>query len=203
VNARAGALAWAVAGRPLPGQVESGDAALVLDRGGDVLVAVVDGLGHGPEAAAAARAACAALSATKGDLEALFQACHASQRKERGVAMSAALVEPDGNLSWAGVGNVEGLVVRASLGLPQDSGHERLLMRGGVVGGAMPPIRPGGLALRRGDTLVLATDGVGDDAARSCDARPPDLLAPHLLDRHAKETDDALVLVARWMGSGP
>jgi len=197
----AGALAWAVAGRALRGQVESGDSALVLDRGGDVLVAVVDGLGHGPEAAAAARAACSALTSSGAGLDGLFQACHRSQSHERGAAMSAALVEPGGSMAWAGVGNVEGLVVRAAPGGgARPASHERLLMRGGVVGGSMPPIRQSKLDLRPGDTLVLATDGVSEDLAESCDARPPEQLAQHLLDRHGRDNDDALVLVARFLG---
>ncbi|HZN95714.1 MAG TPA: SpoIIE family protein phosphatase [Myxococcales bacterium] len=197
----AGALAWAVAGRALPGETESGDGGLVLDRGADVLVAVVDGLGHGPAAAAAARAACSALAASRADLEGLFLACHRTEERERGVAMSAALVAPDGSMSWAGVGNVEGLLVRAppEPGAPR-APHERLLMRGGVVGGSMPPIRQSRLELRWGDTLVLATDGVSEELAQSCDAREPEALAQALLARYARPTDDALVLVARFLG---
>ncbi|HVE83053.1 MAG TPA: SpoIIE family protein phosphatase [Myxococcales bacterium] len=191
----AGALAWAVAGRPLPGETQSGDDALVLDRGHDVLLAVVDGLGHGPDAAAAARAACTALASSPGDLVALFQACHRSEARQRGAALSAALVSAGGEMWWAGIGNVEGLVARPS-------GHERLLMRGGVVGGSMPPLRPARLELKRGDTLVLATDGLSEDLAQSCDGRDPEALARLLLQQHARATDDALVLVARFTG-GP
>src|SRR5437899_11173183 len=52
---------WGVATLALAGQTESGDLHLVKQVGRGVLVAAVDGLGHGAEAAAAARAAVAAL----------------------------------------------------------------------------------------------------------------------------------------------
>ena len=46
---------------PLPGQVECGDLSLVKRVGKGTLIAVVDGLGHGEEAASAAHAAVGAL----------------------------------------------------------------------------------------------------------------------------------------------
>src|SRR5205814_9273794 len=52
---------WGVASLALPGEAESGDRHLVKPVGTGVLVAVVDGLGHGAEAASAAKAAVAAL----------------------------------------------------------------------------------------------------------------------------------------------
>src|SRR2546426_2471900 len=52
---------WGVATRALAGETESGDLHLVKRVGRGTLVAAVDGLGHGAEAAAAARAAVAAL----------------------------------------------------------------------------------------------------------------------------------------------
>src|SRR5258707_13527457 len=52
---------WGVASRALPGEAQSGDLHFVKQVGAGALVAVVDGLGHGAEAATAARAAVAAL----------------------------------------------------------------------------------------------------------------------------------------------
>ncbi|HEX4932688.1 MAG TPA: hypothetical protein VFV33_05870, partial [Gemmatimonadaceae bacterium] len=45
------------AGRPVPGARESGDDYLVAASPDGVLLAVADGLGHGPEAAAVTRTA--------------------------------------------------------------------------------------------------------------------------------------------------
>ena len=52
---------WGLAARALHGQAESGDLHLVAPFAGGVLIAAVDGLGHGSEAAAAARVAVATL----------------------------------------------------------------------------------------------------------------------------------------------
>src|SRR2546430_17453382 len=48
---------WGVASSALPGQAQSGDLRLVKPVATGVLLAVVDGLGHGAEAATAARTA--------------------------------------------------------------------------------------------------------------------------------------------------
>ncbi len=53
---RAALIDWGVATLMLAGERESGDLHLVKPVGTGVLVSVVDGLGHGAEAAAAARA---------------------------------------------------------------------------------------------------------------------------------------------------
>src|SRR5438034_497107 len=50
-------LDWAMASAPLPGGEELGDVCLVRELPGAAVVAVVDGLGHGHEAARAARQA--------------------------------------------------------------------------------------------------------------------------------------------------
>ncbi len=56
-------LEWGVAGQPFAGQAVSGDRHLVEPVPNGVLVAVVDGLGHGEEAAQAAQLAIATLQA--------------------------------------------------------------------------------------------------------------------------------------------
>jgi len=50
-----------VASRPLPGEVVCGDRHLIKPTTDGVLAAVVDGLGHGDEATAAAKTAIAVL----------------------------------------------------------------------------------------------------------------------------------------------
>ena len=50
-------IAWGVASRPSPGEVASGDLHLIQPTMDGVLLAVVDGLGHGDAARAAAKSA--------------------------------------------------------------------------------------------------------------------------------------------------
>ena len=77
---------WGVATVALQGQSESGDLHMVKAVTDGVLIAVVDGLGHGEEAAAAARIAVDALEryAEEPPL-ALLQQCHVALKGSRGV----------------------------------------------------------------------------------------------------------------------
>ncbi|HMH83340.1 MAG TPA: hypothetical protein VK531_10750, partial [Gemmatimonadales bacterium] len=52
-----------------------------------------------------------------------------------------------------------------------------------------------------GDTLIFATDGIKEGFAEQLPAdATPQQQADHILTRHGKGTDDALVLVARYRG---
>jgi len=197
-DARGPLLDWGVATRTMAGERECGDGHLVVGfpRGG--LVAVVDGLGHGGEAAVATRAAVATLAEHPDQpVAGLLQRCHERLRGTRGAVMTlASFCRADETLTWLGVGNVEGVLLRANpLALPA---RESILLRGGVVGYEIPALRPATHPLAAGDTLVLATDGVQSGFADglAIDLSPAEL-ADHILRRHGKDTDDALVLVAR------
>src|SRR5437667_15617 len=127
---------WGVATRALAGETESGDLHLVKRVGRGTLVAAVDGLGHGAEAAAAARAAVAALDQyAEESLLPLVRRCHDALAGSRGVVMSLAYVagvQP--SLTWLGVGNVEGVVLHAAPN--KRPARASLVTRGGIVGGS-------------------------------------------------------------------
>ena len=252
-------LEWGIAERPLPGQPESGDQYLVSAWPTGALLAAIDGLGHGPGAAKAARLAAATLEAdAQQPLHLLLDRCHQALRRTSGIVLTLAVYHAnDHSLSWLGIGNVEGVLVRADR--YARPGCEFVIPRGGVVGYRAPPPRISTLAVDPGDTLVLATDGVRPgfvDALRDCPKRsragsptpsplagegwgegvnslddsrnpplpsppppggrgpersprslpglplnldaPPQQIANDILARHAREGDDALVLVARF-----
>src|ERR1700692_1030325 len=89
---------WAVGARALPGETESGDLHLVAPLPTSVLIAVVDGLGHGPEAAFAARTAPASLrERPQNEIADLMRRCHASLQRTRGVVMSIASIDAETN----------------------------------------------------------------------------------------------------------
>jgi negative regulator of sigma-B (phosphoserine phosphatase) len=193
---------WAVAELAQPGQSESGDRYLAVATADGGLVAVVDGLGHGAEAASAAKLAVRALErGAHRPLVQLLRDCHQSLLGTRGAVVSAAAFAFDAEtMTWLGVGNVEGLLIRA----PASAGArtESLLVRGGVVGVRLPPLAAEVVPVRRGDTLILATDGVRSgflDAVLPY--LPPQALADHVLARWGTTADDALVLVVRYLGA--
>ncbi len=200
-----GVLQWAVAGQPLAGQAVSGDLHLVAPFSGGVLVAVIDGLGHGPEAAAAAMAATEVLLEDASlPVDALVTRCHRALGRLRGAVMSIASFDVQkARIGWIGVGNVETILLRGERAEGQPR-HARLLLWGGVVGQTLPTLRPETLPLHAGDTIVFATDGVRTSAFDDTSATGSvEDIADGILERHRKGTDDALVLAARYRGAPP
>jgi serine phosphatase RsbU (regulator of sigma subunit) len=193
---------WSVASRSLDDQILSGDRALVKTTADGVLVAVVDALGHGGEASAVAELALATLDAhaAEGPL-ALMKRCDEALRKTRGAVMTlASLSAHDRVIAWLGVGNVEGVLVSA--GGSSGAQSQSLMLRGGVVGYRLPRLFLSKLPIAAGDTLVLATDGLRVDFARAViPAEPPQAAAERILAAFSRGTDDALVLVARYLGA--
>jgi len=192
---------WAVCARTFPGETESGDLHLVAPLPTGVLIAVVDGLGHGPEAAFAARTATASLRERPQDeIADLMRRCHASLQRTRGVVMSVASIDAETNqMTWLGVGNVDASLFRADPNAKL--ARESLPHRGGVVGFQIPSLRITTLSIARGDTLVFATDGISNNfhAGSPLGWHPQDA-ADFMVRRYGKDTDDALVLVARYLG---
>lgn len=195
---------WIVCGTaaaPIPGESVCGDACLVRREAGGVLLAVADGLGHGEHAAKASAAAMETLRATdEVDVIELLARTHAALKDTRGVALSLAWVDgPGASLTWAGVGNVEAVLVRAAFGV--EPPREWLSHRGGVVGYQLPHVRASRHALHPGDLLVFATDGVRSGFLDAISLqRPPRDLAEAILGGWARGNDDALVLVGRFTG---
>jgi hypothetical protein len=191
---------WAVAEQCKPGERISGDACLVERHERGVLAAAIDGLGHGEMAAAAACAACGALAERPGDpLDELMRRCDRALAKTRGAAVTLARFDPSG-MSWLAVGNVSGILVR-----PAEADVVRHVpLRGGIVGARLPRLRDvDHLGLRPGDLVVLATDGVRSAFSRAVDTSlGPHAIADRLLHGFASGTDDALVLVVRYLGEG-
>lgn len=195
---------WGVAGAALPGQRMSGDLHLMHALPEGVLFAAVDGLGHGPEAqAAATRAVDTLRQHAEQSVMSLMRLCHKALIGTRGVAMSLAAINSlDESLTWLAIGNVEAVLLRAD---PRTvPPREAVVMRGGVIGYELPPLRAAVTTLQAGDLLILATDGIDASFTDQLDAsRSPQRLADHILAEHAKGTDDALVLVARYLGRPP
>ncbi len=192
---------WSVASRALPGQVVSGDLHVVVPCRDGVLLAVVDGLGHGDEATAAARIATAVLEQHAGEpVVTLVEHCHRSLRRTRGVVMTVvALNAADDTLTALGVGNVETILHRANPGTRPRC--ESVLLRGGVVGYKLPVLQASVLPIAPGDVVVFGTDGVREDFSELVNPLDsPQQLAEKILARKFRGTDDGLVLACKYLG---
>jgi serine phosphatase RsbU (regulator of sigma subunit) len=196
-------IAWGVASRTLAGQAVSGDLHLVQSFSGGILMAVLDGIGHGEEAAAAVTAAVAVLQRHPEESPTvLIRRCHAALSNTRGAVMTVASLDPlAGELTWVGVGNVEALLVRADINARPAT--ERVVLRGGLIGYQLPELRASTTAIAAGDLLIFSTDGIRPGFARGLvRTEPPRRIANQIMRQNLKRSDDALVLVVRYLGKG-
>ncbi len=193
-----GALEWDTATMPMPGESVLGDRAVVCRGARRVLLAAIDGVGHGPEAAAAALIAADSLKASDQDVAAAALECHRALAQTRGAALSLAMIDcREHTLTWLGIGNVESRLLHGGAPVPVS---ESLLLHTGVVGHALPRLAPQTLPLAHGDVLIFATDGIRRDFADDLMPRGSCReIADRILHDHGVGSDDALVLVARYL----
>jgi phosphoserine phosphatase RsbX len=205
-HGRFGPIEWAAVRRPRPGEDVCGDHPIALDIGGTAaLFGVVDGLGHGEAAAAAAQDAVHTVERSRSEpLDVMMQLCHRALTETRGVAMTLARVDFDtDSLTWLGIGNVT-----ANLLAKRASGVEvraSALLAGGILGYRVPSsLHTHQVPIAPGDLLVIASDGVGEVRVDSIDfAQPATIIAKQLIARHGRDSDDALIVAARHRGTTP
>jgi phosphoserine phosphatase RsbX len=191
-------LDYGVAGAALDGEDRSGDLAVFAPTSAGGLACLIDGLGHGAAAADAAEAAAEVIrDYAEAPPQVLLDRCHDALKETRGVVMTLAWFDLGaGTLEWTGVGNVD-----ARLWHPKEGGrHDVALVFGGVVGYQVPRVRPSTLTLAPGDLLVMVTDGIDPGFASTLDGGgPAQVVAERVFAAHSKGTDDALVVVVRYL----
>ena len=187
---------WGAAGRPCGGEWESGDGYLVKFPAQSTVIAVVDGVGHGSEAARAARTALAVVDAFAAapPIELIYR-CHEALRATRGVVMTVARIDAlNRTLQWMGIGNVTTTLIHAN-GLAT---REHLVNRGGLLGHQILNVVVASTPIAKGDSLVFVTDGVRwDGRTGAFPTIDPKRAARRLLEEYGNVSDDALALVVR------
>ena len=106
-------------------------------------------------------------------------------------------------LQWMGVGNVAAdLLAKSPSGLETRFSAR---LAGGIVGYQIPGIAPAErIPIRPGYLLVMASDGIGEGHLDGVDfTASAAVIAERILLEHGRQTDDALVLVARHRGILP
>jgi serine phosphatase RsbU (regulator of sigma subunit) len=198
-----GPIEWAAKARQRPGEQVCGDRPIAVDISGTgALIGVLDGLGHGAEAATAAARGVEVLRGARTEpLEDLIQLCHRALSGTRGAAMTLARIDFQADtLCWIGVGNVTAnLVAKRPAGVEVRSSAR---LAGGIIGYRIPEVvAPQEVSIRPGDLLVIASDGIGEDHLDDIDfAAPAVVIAQQIVRSHARDDDDALVLTARHRG---
>ncbi|MEU9097339.1 SpoIIE family protein phosphatase [Streptomyces sp. NPDC048361] len=181
----------------LPADLEEhcGDAGAVVDTGCIRTAAVIDGLGHGSEAAEAAQSALRSFrTAAAHPLPDVLNAMHRALRHTRGAAVGLLRLE-GAQARYCGIGNVR------AVALSHEGVHHRLTGQPGVVGWRMPTPKTHSIALPAGATALLHSDGI--DARWTQDPSlfvlrlPPELLTASVMHHHRNARDDAAVLAVR------
>ena len=189
---------WGAVNVPLGGAGESGDGWLVTVAGRRLSTLVVDGLGHGPGAAAASAAAISALAVRPPDDPGVALArAHEAMRGTRGGVLGIAVIDPaTGELAYAGAGNIAGWVLLGG----KTAG---LLSREGTAGTQARPPHPHvvRVAWDAGATLILASDGIRTlhdlRAYNGLWGHDPSVVAAVLYRDNERGTDDGCVLVVQ------
>lgn len=189
---------WGMSSLTYRGERDCGDKCLVKTFTGGALVAVIDALGHGHQAAYAAEVAVRILVQQPDEHPVtLMERCHAAMRRTRGAAISLASFDwRQRIMTWLGVGNVAGVLLRVD-----NRTHLRpasLLVRGGTVGDQLPDLLPSIVPLASATTLIMATDGIRSDFTEKLPSvMEPEHQARLIIDGYARNDDDATVLVFR------
>lgn len=184
---------------PKEGESVCGDGWSVDDADAARTVMVVDGLGHGPDAAAAATEAVRVFQRHKGHrVPTLLDYIHGGLRGTRGAAVSIARIDHAvGKVEFGGIGNVGGAVVtptaiRRMVSLPGTAGHVARKIQSFDY-----PAEDG--------IVVLCSDGLA--TSWSLDRYPglirahPTLIAAVLFRDFWRQRDDVTVLVAATGGA--
>jgi anti-sigma regulatory factor (Ser/Thr protein kinase) len=177
------------------GETECGDIWRVASREGTATMFVGDGLGHGPLAATAARAAAAAFGQRPFDSPSeCMQRLHHALTGSRGAAGACAMLDGGrGKVSYAGVGNIAGSVTSSER-------SRGMVSHNGILGAQLVRKQQFEYDYSVGDRVVMHSDGI---SARWSVGNYPGLFARHaaviagiLYRDHARQRDDATLLVS-------
>jgi anti-sigma regulatory factor (Ser/Thr protein kinase) len=180
---------------PYPGLEVCGDGWDVHAAGDTATLIVCDGLGHGVDAAAAARAVLDAFRERPGDAPAvILERASRAARSTRGAAATVVRVDLAAReATVSAVGNVTPWIA--------GDAQRQLVTQHGTLGHTMPRLREERYPFPTGSTLVVASDGLKSrlelDAATGLLGRDPMVIAATLWRDHCRGRDDATAVVLR------
>lgn len=181
---------------PHPGERVCGDAWFSHQTPQRSVVLLADGLGHGWGASEAASEAVATFR-QRADLPPgeILGYIHDALRKTRGAVAAVAEIRPaEGLLTYAGVGNISGVVL-------ENGASRSLVSHNGTLGMMTPKIQEFRSPWTSGSTLVLHSDGLHSKWDLSTYAgifsRHPAIIGGTLLRDYRRQRDDVSVVVTK------
>jgi anti-sigma regulatory factor (Ser/Thr protein kinase) len=181
---------------PLPSEEVCGDAWAVSTSPTIATLLVADGLGHGPDAAAASESA-AEVIAQHPDLSptTALQQAHGLLRATRGAAVAIARLDSiSGEMHFVGVGNIAACVF-------DGDDRRQMVSHNGIVGSNMRKVQEFVVPWMAASMIILHSDGLATrwdlEQYPGLAIRHPSLIAAVLYRDFARKRDDITVLVVR------
>ncbi|RZL04084.1 MAG: histidine kinase [Rubrivivax sp.] len=185
---------------PAPGEVVCGDAWGAVQDGGRAGVVIADGLGHGPFAMEASKAAMAVFDTDPlGTPSVVVGRMHPPLRMTRGAAVLMATLDGDSRtISFSGAGNIAGRLISGLADRSIASQH-------GTVGVQIPRLQDTQCEWPAHAVFVLHSDGLTTrwslGPALGILQHHPTVIAAWLIKDHCRGRDDATVVVLKWQGA--
>jgi len=182
--------------RPCQGEEVSGDTVFFRPLEEGLFVAIVDVLGHGPQAHELAIVIEEFLADSgRADIASEIASLHEHLKGTRGAAVGFCEINAaEGRAAYVGTGNT----VMRRFGKT----NTRLISQDGILGQNMRTPRPQTLQLEPEDLIVLYTDGVHDrftvDDYPSIFHHSPKNVARTIVERFGKSYDDAACIAVRY-----
>ena len=192
---------WAVSRKTVQGRPQAPEQYVVKATPSGFLIAIVDGMGHSPEALTACQLAVEALNEyTHQNVVTLFERCDRSCKRTSGVSITAAIFNTSYNtVSWFGVGNVEAVLWHRNP--HSDPRYHLLVQQPGLIGHGLLSLKELSLPVRAGDLLILASDGIKPGIVEALPIEGKSkIVADSLMHSHGRPDDDATILVTRYLG---
>jgi anti-sigma regulatory factor (Ser/Thr protein kinase) len=187
---------WGAMTRAAIGEDENGDAYIIKRVGDRQLLAIVDGLGHGPKAMEASQVANASIQENAlQPVETIIRATHEALRSTRGAVLGLAAIDcATGEIEYAGIGNTD---FRAF------GGREplRFISLNGTLGSRLDRVKVFKERLPKVATLIMSTDGISErwdyQSYPGLLGLHPQMLCAVVMRDHSRPKDDATILCGR------
>jgi negative regulator of sigma-B (phosphoserine phosphatase) len=182
--------------RPCMGERVSGDAVVIRPLETGLFAAIIDVLGHGPDAHELTHVIEAFLDRhATADVAGLMARLHQRLKGSRGAAVGLCAVDSEkGSIDYVGIGNT-------SLRRFGES-ENRLVSYDGVLGQNMRTPLLQSLKLEPGDLIMLYTDGVSDRFTTAeypgVMQHAPEKVVRNIIDRFGKDHDDSACIAIRY-----
>lgn len=186
-----------------PGETFCGDNFALAQRGPDLHLLALDGLGHGVNAHEASRQAAQLFMASPATAPAAaLRYLHANIKQTRGaVGLVASISGGTQRISYCGVGNIAGKLFSQDSSIP-GAAYKNIISYNGILGHNVPnTLSNQQLEWGRSSMLILHSDGLKSrwDMSKfpSLNRQHATTIAAVLYKANSRKTDDTLVVVCK------